>query len=153
MIITFVGHATVAEADRVGRLVKEEIRKYMAKGQGITCYLGGYGDFDEISARACRALKAEGGGLELVYVTPYRTLAEQEKIRASCACGLYDATVYPPLECVPPRLAILRRNAWMVRAADLVIAYVRYTHGGAYRALREAVRQKKEIVNLYAPPT
>lgn len=39
------------------------------------------------------------------------------------------------------------------KEADLVIAYVRYTHGGAYRALREAVRQKKEIVNLYALPT
>ena len=153
MIITFVGHATVAEADRVGRLVKEEIRRHRATGQDIICYLGGYGDFDEISARVCRDLKAEGDGLELVYVTPYRTPAEQEKIRAIREGGLYDATVYPPLERVPPRLAILKRNAWMVGAADLVIAYVRYTHGGAYRALREAVRQKKEIVNLYAPPT
>lgn len=39
----------------------------------------------------------------------------------------YDSTTYPPLENVPPRCAVVRRNEWIVRKSDVVISGV--THG------------------------
>ena len=62
--------------------------------------------------------------------------------------GLYDSVLYPPLEMVPLRLAILRRNEWMASEADLILAYVRGTCGGASRALAYAQAKGKRIINL-----
>ena len=56
---------------------------------------------------------------------------------------IYDATIYPPIENVLPMYAIIKRNEWMVERADLIIAYVKYTYGGAYKTLNYAERKKK----------
>ena len=61
---------------------------------------------------------------------------------------LYDSSVYPPIENVPMRFAINKRNEWMINQADLVIAYVDHTFGGAYKTLQYAKRKKKQIINL-----
>lgn len=57
----------------------------------------------------------------------------------------YDETVYPPLESVPKRFAISRRNEWMVRESDIVVAYVTHSWGGAAKTLEYARRKKKQI--------
>ena len=62
--------------------------------------------------------------------------------------GLYDSIVYPPIEKTPPRFAISKRNEWMISKADLVIAYVSRTYGGAYQTLQFARRKKKRVINL-----
>ena len=79
MIITFLGHAHISMNDRIKETVKAQIRSLLT-GKPITCYLGGYGDFDDICARACKELKQKYD-IETVYVTPYVTLSEQEKIK------------------------------------------------------------------------
>ena len=58
----------------------------------------------------------------------------------------YDETVYPPLESVPKRYAISRRNEWMVRESDIVVAYVIRGFGGAAKTLEFAQRKKKRII-------
>lgn len=60
--------------------------------------------------------------------------------------SLYDRTLYPALENVPRRFAILKRNEYMVDAADIVVAYVKYEWGGAAKALEYARRRKKQIM-------
>jgi len=129
-------------------MVKEQIRKSIIDVTRITCYLGGYGDFDKICARACRELKQEYDGLELVYVTPYISLSGQAKIREMQSCGLCDASIYPPIENVPLRFAISKRNEWMMTNADIVIAYISHNYGGAYKSLQVAKRKKKKIINV-----
>ena len=114
----------------------------------VTFYLGGYGDFDNIAARVCRELKSEHKQIEVVLVTPYLTPSQQKKIREMEDRRLYDASVYPPLENVPPRLAIIKRNEWMAESADVILAYVKYSHGGAFRAVTYAQRKGKKIINL-----
>jgi hypothetical protein len=61
---------------------------------------------------------------------------------------LYDSIVYPPIEKSPPRLAIIKRNEWMISKADLIIAYVLHTHGGAYKSLEYARKKNRFIMNL-----
>ena len=64
----------------------------------------------------------------------------------------YDDSVYPPLESVPPRFAIPKRNQWMVQQSNVVVSYVLHDWGGAAATLRYA-RQKKKIILSYVPGT
>ncbi len=57
-----------------------------------------------------------------------------------------DDSLYPPIESTPLRYAILKRNEWMVDNADLVVACVRYSWGGAAKTLEYAKRRKKPVI-------
>lgn len=148
MIISFTGHSFVSSKSQVLETVKMQIRDNIVDTEPIVCYLGGYGDFDELCARACRELKQEYPSIELVYVTPYLSLCEQEKIKKIVSLGLYDSSIYPNIENVPPKFAISKRNEWMMSNADLVIAYVNHSYGGAYKSLQVAKRRKKKVINI-----
>ena len=140
MVITFFGHSTITNSGEVIEKIIETILENTRKDEKISFYCGGYGDFDNLSALACRLIKKKRPNSEIVLVTPYlKNLAKYE---------IYDATIYPPLENVPLRYAITKRNAWMVDRAELIIAYIKYTYGGAYKAFRYAQRKKKSVINL-----
>ncbi len=149
MTIAFAGHSFISSKKKVKEMIKEQIRNNTIDVKLVTCYLGGYGDFDEISACACRELKQEYNNIEMVYVTPYIRLSEQVKIEEMQRYALYDTSIYPPIENVPLRFAISKRNEWMMANADLIIAYVNRSHGGAYKSLQVAKRKKKKIINVY----
>jgi len=148
MKITFAGHSRISMNDSIKEMVKDQIRNNINDTEAVTCYLGGYGDFDEICAHACRELKQEYRGVEVVYVTPYMSLSEQAKIKEIQSYGLYDTAIYPPIENTPPKFAILKRNEWMMANADLIIAYIKYNRGGAYQSIQFAKRKKKKIINI-----
>ena len=148
MTITFAGHSTISSISMVKEMVKEHIRHHITVDELVTCYVGGNGDFDQICACACGELKQEYAGIEVVYVTPYISLSEQEKIKEKQNRGIYDTSVYPPIEKVPRRFAISKRNEWMMKNADLIIAYVKHNYGGAYTSLQVARREKKRIINI-----
>ena len=149
MVISFIGHSTIFDADGVKLILKGQILSNLADDERISCYLGGYGDFDEICASVCRELKAMYNGLELVYVTPYFDLSSQQRIKEMIGSGLYDGSIYPPIENAPKKYAILKRNEWMISNSDLVIAYVKRNCGGAYRSLEIARRKGKKIINIF----
>ena len=149
MKIAFVGHAQISSQEKIKDAVKEQLRANAKRETAVTCYLGGRGDFDALCARACKELKAEHPGIEAVYVTPYLSRSEQARIREMQICGLCDGSLYPPIEGTPPKFAISKRNEWMVSNADLIIAYVTQSYGGAYQALQTARRRGKRIINLF----
>ena len=47
-----------------------------------------------------------------------------------------------------PKVAITKRNEWMVEQADLVLCYIERESGGAYKAIQYAKKLDKEIINL-----
>ncbi len=149
MIISFIGHSYVPSQEIVKLLVKKQIENSISDAGGVTFYLGGYGSFDEICASVCRELKSKKrSDIELVYVTPYITLSAQKKIKEIQSFGLYDSSIYPPIERTPPKFAISKRNEWMINNSDLIIAYVNREYGGAYKSLRYAKRKNKKIINI-----
>lgn len=87
-----------------------------------------------------RALKKEFPHIRSTVVLPYPD--------RDFPADRYDDSVYPPLEKVPKKFAISRRNEWMVDRSDVVVSYVRHGWGGAVAALRYAERKKKRIVAL-----
>ena len=148
MIITFAGHSVITCQNDVKEAVTKEIKKHIIDIKSVTFYLSGYGDFDNICVEACKEIKRERSDIELVYVTPYMNLSEQSKIMSMQKCGYCDTSLYPPIENVPAKFAISKRNEWMATNADLVIAYVNHKYGGAYKTLQVAKRRKKKIVNI-----
>ena len=148
MTVTFFGHSTVTDFTDIKSLLYKTVKNVIAGEDKVTFYLGGYGDFDNIAARVCRELKSERKGIEVVFVTPYLTPSQQKKIREMEDSRLYDSSIYPPLENISPRLAIIKRNEWMAESADVILAYVKYSHGGAFRAVTYAKRKGKKIINL-----
>lgn len=148
MTISFAGHSFVPSRDATKEIVKEQIRKNVVKDDITVCYVGGYGDFDIICALACRELKKEGYYIEIIYVTPYIDLSGQSKIKEMQKQGLCDTSIYPPIENVPKRFCISKRNEWMMTNSELIIAYVNHDYGGAYKALQVAKRGNKRIINI-----
>ncbi len=149
MIISFAGHRFIYDKTNVKNMVKEKIKTCVSNEDGIYFYLGGYGDFDNLCATACREVKAEFPRAELVYVTPYLTLNEQKRINEMLKLRLYDSIIYPPIEKTPPKYAISKRNEWMMKNSDIVIAYVKKSYGGAYNSISIAKRSGKKVINLY----
>lgn len=76
--------------------------------------------------------------IRLILILPY--------LNSSMITDGYDETLYPPLESVPRRFAISRRNEWMVLESDAVVAYVTHGWGGAAKTLEYARRKKKSIL-------
>ncbi len=136
MIVTFAGHRDVLDSDAVRNWLCSKIEQLIERGADIF-HLGGYGEFDSMAASVVNKMKEKYPYIKSILVTPY--------IGRSDAC-LYDASVYPELENVPKRFAIIKRNEWMVDNSDVLIAYVIREFGVAYKTLTYARQKNKEII-------
>ena len=145
MIITFLGHRSIINGDAWFEKVRSVILENINFREKILFYCGGYGDFDHLCVRACRSIQMNNPNCEIVFVTPYMISSKPPR---NTDITFYNSVLYPPLERVPPKFAILRRNEWMIDQSDLIVAYVEYSHGGAYRGLQYAEKKQKRIVNL-----
>ena len=145
MIITFCGHSNCLFSDEEKEKLKQLLIKEIRKNPTCKFYLGGYGDFDSLCLRTLRELKTYFPNIELLFITPY---LDKNYSKLELAKYYYDDIIFPPIENVPRKFAILKRNEWMVDSADLVIAYVKYSWGGAAKTLEYAKRKKVPIVNV-----
>lgn len=138
MIVTFCGHREIAQTTEVEEWLQTVIHCLIKQG-ATTFYLGGYGAFDGLAASVLRKEKKKHPWIELILVQAY--LNDRQD-----AAG-YDGSVYPELEKIPRRFAILHRNRWMVQSADVVVAYVLHDWGGAATTLRYAKQKRKRIIS------
>ena len=145
MIITFFGHSNCLFNDDIKKQLKNILLDEIIKNPTCKFYLGGYGDFDGLCLRALRELKHDFPTIEILFITPY---LDKNYSKLELAKYYYDDVIFPPIESVPRKFAILKRNEWMVNEAGLVIAYVMYSWGGAAKALEYAKRKKKRIINI-----
>lgn len=148
MTISFIGHSNLHNGSDLFESIKNTILQNLNANDDVVFLCGGYGDFDDLCAQVCRSIKESGQNYEIVFVTPYMSVAQQEKINEWIKWGLYDSVIYPPLERVPLKFAITKRNEWMINQSDFIIAYVEHSFGGAYQSLKYAKRKGKQIVNL-----
>ena len=139
MKITFCGHRDVLDSKSVEAWLRGVCMELIQQG-AYEFLLGGYGRFDSLCAAVLRDMKKQHPDIHLVLVLPY--------LNSTMINDGYDSTVYPPLESVPRRFAISRRNEWMVSESDVVVAYVIRGFGGAARTLDYARRKKKPIIRF-----
>lgn len=138
-ICSFCGHGQISYSEETQQELKDIIEALIIDGVD-TFLLGGYGNFDFMAAHVVHDLKSQYPYIKSILVIPYLNREYNTKY--------YDDTEYPPIENVPMRYAIIKRNEWMVDKADVVIAYVKYDWGGAYKTYNYAKKKKKQIINI-----
>ena len=138
MTVTFCGHKDTYDSDGTIHLwLTETVAALIGRGADLF-YLGGYGRFDRLAATVVWEEKKKYPHIQSVLVLPY--------LDSKLDTSGYDGTTYPPLETVPRRFAISKRNEWMVCGSNVLVACVLYDWGGAYQTLEYARRKKKEII-------
>lgn len=138
MRVTFCGHGEISKTNEL-KLWLSSICEELIKNGAQTFYLGNYGDFDKLALQILHKLKTKYQHIEIILVIPY--------LNSNLDSSGYDETVYPPLENVPPRYAIIKRNQWMVETSDVLVAYVLHDWGGAYKTLCHAKCKNKRIIS------
>ena len=146
MIITFFGHTEFTETKEIEDNVYSILNGIPSK-EHVEFYLGGYGRFDSFAYTCAKKYKEKHKNTKLVFITPY--LDKWLNVRKDILKNEYDEIIYPEIENVPKRFAILKRNEWMIDQANYVFAYVKTHYGGAYKTLLYAHKQKKPYTNLY----
>lgn len=144
MKITFCGHREILGDENLSARMEQCLRIQLSAG-GTDFFFGGYGAFQVLAYHKVSVLQKQYPFVHTALVLPY--LTENRKCFGNCQSG-YDEIIYPPLEAVPKRLAILKRDEWLVEQCDLIIAYVSHEWGGAARMLEYARRKKKHIISL-----
>ena len=144
MIVTFCGHRDFVETAEAENQLTIFLEKYARENVRLVCYNGGYGNFDYFAAKCVQRMQEQYSNILNCLVLPYIDQPFLERIEIFK--NHFDETIYPPLESVPRKYAIIRRNEWMVDSADIVIAYVTYSWGGAARTLEYAKRKNKNII-------
>jgi len=144
MTVTFCGHGDFYGDEAVKRWLQETVERLIIQGAG-DFLLGGYGQFDACAASIVWEMKKKYPAIQSTLVLPYL----DRKVDAT----RYDGMTYPPLEKVPKRYAISKRNEWMVDEADTVVAYVIRSWGGAANTLAYAQRRKKRVIRFRGDAT
>lgn len=135
----FIGHKQIPAG--LADAVTAEIVRLAKDGGAVTFLNGGMGGFDMLCARCVNRVKAAYPNVRHCIVLPYLA---PERYRTD----LFDESLYPGLENVPPQAAIVRRNRWMVENASHAICYVEHGFGGAAGTWRYAVKKGLSVVNL-----
>lgn len=146
MIITFCGHRDFVETAEAENQLTMFLEKYARENVRLVCYNGGYGNFDYFAAKCVQRLQERYSNIRNCLILPYidQTFLDRIEIFKNH----FDETIYPPLETVPRKYAIIRRNEWMIDSTDIIIAYVKYSWGGAARTLEYAKRKKKTVIQI-----
>lgn len=118
----------------------EAIENEISKGTKIF-YVGYHGNFDRMAIAALRQARQKHD-IVAALVLPYHPAAYHiEKPDG------FDMILYPPLESVPQKYALVRANQYMVRTSGNIICYVRH-FGNSRNLLEYAQRHCSSITNI-----
>lgn len=135
----FFGHRDAP--DEIRDRIKETVIDLIEERDVTKFYVGNNGNFDRMALSVLKELS--GMYPQISYYVVYAYLPEK-------GGDDFEHTIYPEgIETVPKRFAIDYRNRWMVGQANVVVAYVRRSFGGAAKFVDMAERQGKDVINLF----
>lgn len=140
----FIGHHDAPS--QLFASLKDEIERHIEEYGVREFYVGHYGAFDSMAAKAIAVLKSDYPHIRLYMLLPYHT-----SVQTVFVPEFFDGAFYP-FETAPiPKYAIIKANKFMIDYCDYLIAYVQYI--GKARdfleyARRRELRQELHIVNL-----
>ena len=106
-------------------------------------YVGNHGAFDRLVTDKLRDFKKRYPHIKYSVVLAY--LPSKETLYKYKSAE----TIYPEgLESALPKYAIIKRNQWMIKQADVIVTYVRFAVGGAAKAKEYAEQKSKRIINI-----
>ena len=142
MTCCFFGHKDTPETIREG--LEQTVRDLLQEDPAAEFLVGNQGHFDWMVYYLLKRLKPEFPNMEYHIVLAYLPGKKEE-----APVYEFGETLYPDgLESAPKRFAISKRNDWMLKESDVVVAYVRYGFGGAAQFVEKAVKRKMRVINL-----
>jgi len=145
-VIAFCGHSNYVETYEDERKIIEFIERAVGDSP-CDFFLGEYGAFDEFCYKTAVKFKEMHQNVRLMFITPYVDEAYLRKHTVENQ-KQFDSIIYPEIEKAPLRYAISYRNRWIVKQADVIIAYVKNKFGGAYSMYKYAKQKNKVIYNI-----
>ncbi len=146
MIIAFCGHSNYMDNPEDEKKILEILEARVGDIPS-EFFLGEYGNFDSFAYNCAKKFKKNHAYTKLIFITPYISF-EHRKHDTAYQKERFDLILYPELEHILPRYAISHRNKWIVEHADIIIAHITHTYGGAYSMYQYAIRKRKEIYNI-----
>lgn len=141
-ICIFFGHRNTPSEIR--DKLKETIVRLIEEKDVTRFYVGNHGNFDRLVLSVLKELSVMYPQIDYSVVIAYLPVHP-----AGYSGNDNSHTVYPEgIEAVPKRFAISFRNKWMIQRADIVIAYVNRSVGGAAKFTDMARKRGKEIINI-----
>lgn len=146
-ICAFFGHRDVAYSIQLENKLKQEVIKLIEQGYD-EFWLCDEGFFDNLSRVVMLELKEiYGSRIYLCYICAYNpNKFSKDKIKHLEARYEidYPDVVYEGLQ----KYAIIRRNQYIADNVDAIICYITREYGGAYKAVKRAIKNNKTIINL-----
>ena len=138
----FIGHRDARE--NIYPAVKEQVIECILRHGVNEFFVGHYGSFDRMAARAVIEAKVEYPDVRLSLVLPYHPAIRPVPLPES-----FDGSYYPwGDERIPHRLAIVKTNRLMVKICDILIAYAWHSASSARDLVEYAHSQGKTVINL-----
>ena len=137
----FFGHRDVPV--NLDSVLMETITDFV-KNKGVTnFYVGNNGRFDDMVLHALKRVKQSFPNISYCVVLSYYP---QNKLPFSLQ---HVKTVFPAeVAAVPKKVAIIRRNKWMIDHSEFVVSYVRRNFGGAASAVEYAKKKERTVISL-----
>ena len=143
--VSFIGHRELNNFSIVEEKIEKIAKELLQLHEFVEFYVGRSGDFDISVASAIKRVQKAFGkeGCSLILVLPY---AVKDEFYYE---NFYDEILYPLNPKTYYKIAITKRNEWLINNSDLLICYVEDNHkGGALTALNKARKTGIEIINL-----
>jgi len=137
---TFIGHKDCL--DNVSDLLYAEIENLIIKENVRKFYVGTHGNFDRLVYNVlCK--------LELVYnIEKVVVLAYINQRKETVYYDIKKSLFPEVLERTPLRLAIYKRNCYMIDNSQFVICYINNTFSNTYTFVNLAINKKKRVINI-----
>ncbi len=147
--IAFFGHRYIPDPFRFEAQLEELLCHILSEQSYVDFLVGENGDFDRYASSVIHRVrqKYKERNSDHTLVLPYLTAKYQnnteyyERYYSDIIVSVRAAEAHP-------KAAITLRNREMVDRADLIICYVEYDSGGAWKAMNYALRQNKKVINL-----
>ena len=139
----FIGHRDTGS--QIYPVLVSEVERHI-KEFGVTeFYVGHYGAFDSMAARAVIEAKKLHPEVHLTMLLTYHPAIRSVEIPEG-----FDGSYFPPgQEKAPPRTAILRANEHMIRTSDYLICCVDHPSAGSREIMEMALkRQKRGLIRF-----
>ena len=143
--VAFFGHRRIYNIREIEEKLVPILKELILTKEYVEFYIGRNGDFDEFVASVIKRVQKQldRGNNVMILTLPY-TVKDIEYYE-----DYYDEIVIPDaIGRAHPKAAITLRNRWMVDTADLVIAYIEHEEGGAYAAVKYAIKHNKSVINI-----
>lgn len=145
-ICTFAGHGKIIYGKEIYEELINHIESLICDEEICEFWVGNYGNFDAMAARAVKSFK-DIYPVKLCLVVPYITYTMHQN--NAYYNKTFDKIIVPDIAPDAPRRAYIPLcNEYMTDMASVLLCYVKHSTGGAAKTLKYAKEKNIKIINL-----